>query len=36
MVDGVRKWIAGAGVTPKNFFFEKFADQDRTRAKHET
>ena len=25
MVDGVRKWIAEAGVTPKNFFFEKFA-----------
>lgn len=25
MVDGVRKWIADSGVTPRNFFFEKFA-----------
>jgi benzoate/toluate 1,2-dioxygenase reductase subunit len=25
MVEGVRKWIAGAGVTPKNFLFEKFS-----------
>jgi benzoate/toluate 1,2-dioxygenase reductase component len=25
MVEGVRKWIAGCGVTPKNFLFEKFS-----------
>jgi benzoate/toluate 1,2-dioxygenase reductase subunit len=25
MVEGVRKWIAGVGVTPKNFLFEKFS-----------
>jgi benzoate/toluate 1,2-dioxygenase reductase subunit len=25
MVDGVRKWMAGCGVTPKNFLFEKFS-----------
>ena len=25
MVEGVRKWIAGAGVKPKNFLFEKFS-----------
>ena len=25
MVDGVRKWMAGVGVTPKNFLFEKFS-----------
>ncbi len=25
MVEGVRKWMAGCGVTPKNFLFEKFS-----------
>lgn len=25
MVEGVRKWIAGAGVTPRSFHFEKFS-----------
>lgn len=25
MVDGVRRWMSGAGVTPKNFLFEKFS-----------
>ena len=25
MVEGVRKWMAGVGVTPKNFLFEKFS-----------
>lgn len=25
MVEGVRQWIAGAGVTPQSFLFEKFA-----------
>ena len=25
MVEGVRKWIDGCGVTPKNFLFEKFS-----------
>lgn len=25
MVEGVRKWMAGAGVTPANFYFEKFS-----------
>lgn len=25
MVDGVRSWMAGVGVTPRNFLFEKFS-----------
>jgi benzoate/toluate 1,2-dioxygenase reductase component len=25
MVEGVRRWITGAGITPKNFLFEKFS-----------
>lgn len=25
MVEGVRKWMAGAAVTPANFYFEKFS-----------
>jgi benzoate/toluate 1,2-dioxygenase reductase component len=25
MVEGVRKWMSGVGVTPKNFLFEKFS-----------
>jgi benzoate/toluate 1,2-dioxygenase reductase subunit len=25
MVEGVRKWMAGVGITPKNFLFEKFS-----------
>jgi benzoate/toluate 1,2-dioxygenase reductase subunit len=24
MVEGVRSWMAGVGVTPRNFLFEKF------------
>ncbi|WP_448092996.1 benzoate 1,2-dioxygenase electron transfer component BenC [Pseudomonas lini] len=28
MVEGVRKWIAGVGVTPKNFLFEKFSSDN--------
>ena len=25
MVDAVRNWLSGAGVTPANFLFEKFS-----------
>jgi benzoate/toluate 1,2-dioxygenase reductase subunit len=25
MVEGVRQWMAGVGVTPKNFLYEKFS-----------
>jgi benzoate/toluate 1,2-dioxygenase reductase subunit len=25
MVEGVRRWIAGCGVAPRNFYFEKFS-----------
>lgn len=32
MVDGVRKWMAGVGVTPKNFLFEKFSSTTETGA----
>jgi benzoate/toluate 1,2-dioxygenase reductase component len=32
MVEGVRKWMAGAGVTPKNFFFEKFSSANEAAA----
>lgn len=30
MVEGVRKWISGVGVTPTNFHFEKFSSTDET------
>lgn len=30
MVDGVRQWMAGVGVTPKNFHFEKFASTNES------
>jgi benzoate/toluate 1,2-dioxygenase reductase component len=32
MVEGVRKWMAGAGVTPKNFLFEKFSSANEAAA----
>ena len=32
MVEGVRKWIAGVGVTPKNFLFEKFSSTNEAVA----
>ena len=32
MVEGVRKWIAGVGVTPKNFLFEKFSSSNEAAA----
>ena len=32
MVEGVRKWMAGVGVTPKNFLFEKFSSANETAA----
>ena len=32
MVEGVRRWMAGAGVTPKNFLFEKFSSANETAA----
>ena len=32
MVDGVRKWMAGIGVTPKNFLFEKFSSANEAVA----
>ena len=32
MVDGVRKWMTGVGVTPKNFLFEKFSSANETAA----
>jgi benzoate/toluate 1,2-dioxygenase reductase component len=28
MVEGVRKWMGGLGVTPKNFLFEKFSSSN--------
>ena len=33
MVEGVRKWIAGCGVTPKNFLFEKFSSANEAATK---
>jgi benzoate/toluate 1,2-dioxygenase reductase subunit len=30
MVEGVRKWMAGMGITPKNFHFEKFSSANET------
>ena len=33
MVEGVRKWMAGVGVTPKNFLFEKFSSANEAVAK---
>ena len=32
MVDGVRKWMSGVGVTPKNFLFEKFSSANEAAA----
>lgn len=32
MVDGVRKWMAGVGVTPKNFLYEKFSSASEGEA----
>jgi len=32
MVEGVRKWMAGVGVTPKNFHFEKFSSANEALA----
>lgn len=32
MVEGVRKWMAGVGITPKNFLFEKFSSANETAA----
>jgi benzoate/toluate 1,2-dioxygenase reductase component len=32
MVEGVRKWMAGVGVTPKNFLFEKFSSANEALA----
>ena len=33
MVEGVRKWIASVGVTPRNFLFEKFTSANEAVAK---
>jgi benzoate/toluate 1,2-dioxygenase reductase component len=33
MVEGVRKWMAGVGVTPKNFLFEKFSSANEAATK---
>ncbi len=30
MVEGVRHWMAGAGITPKSFHFEKFASANES------
>lgn len=32
MVEGVRKWISGVGVAPKNFLFEKFSSTNEVAA----
>jgi benzoate/toluate 1,2-dioxygenase reductase subunit len=32
MVEGVRKWMAGVGVAPKNFLFEKFSSANEAAA----
>ena len=32
MVEGVRRWIASAGVAPRNFYFEKFSSANETLA----
>ncbi len=32
MVEGVRKWIAGAGISPKSFHFEKFSSASEAAA----
>lgn len=32
MVEGVRSWIDKAGITPKNFYFEKFSSTNETGA----
>ena len=33
MVEGVRSWMGGVGVTPKNFLFEKFSSANEAAAK---
>jgi benzoate/toluate 1,2-dioxygenase reductase subunit len=33
MVEGVRKWMSGVGVTPNSFHFEKFSSS--TAGAHE-
>jgi benzoate/toluate 1,2-dioxygenase reductase subunit len=33
MVEGVRKWIAGVGLTPRNFLFEKFSSANESASK---
>jgi benzoate/toluate 1,2-dioxygenase reductase component len=33
MVEGVRKWMVGVGVTPKNFLFEKFSSSNEVATK---
>jgi len=30
MVEGVRQWMAGIGVEPRNFLFEKFTSTNET------
>ena len=35
MVEGVRKWMEGVGVTPKNFLFEKFSSANEAAAAKE-
>ncbi len=30
MVEGVRRWMAGIGVSPRNFYFEKFSSANET------
>jgi benzoate/toluate 1,2-dioxygenase reductase component len=32
MVEGVRRWMAGVGITPKNFLFEKFSSANEAAA----
>ncbi|MBX3680791.1 benzoate 1,2-dioxygenase electron transfer component BenC [Cognatazoarcus halotolerans] len=32
MVEGVRKWMAGVGISPKNFLFEKFSSSSEVPA----
>jgi benzoate/toluate 1,2-dioxygenase reductase subunit len=34
MVEGVRKWMAGVGVTPCNFLFEKFSSTSELKGTH--
>lgn len=34
MVEGVRKWMGGIGVTPQNFLFEKFSSTSELKGTH--